>query len=152
MPTPPASATTRDFSMRSLTPRRQSTTLPATAAGSSVSGSQSAASVSGTAGVALACSASTTGVGVLSACVTEAPWIVKAGPLDGVIVAVASNVRASVPAATVVSQGTAAGAPTVPGSGPSLPAEFETKTPASDAPRNAYDSASMTVGVDEPTE
>ena len=46
MPTPPTRLTSKPFSIRSTTPRLQSTTLPAALAGSSVPAAQSAASVS----------------------------------------------------------------------------------------------------------
>src|SRR5215211_5784759 len=44
MPTPPASRTTNDFSMRAFTPRSQTTSMPVTSAGSRVPGRHSAES------------------------------------------------------------------------------------------------------------
>src|SRR5690242_6096774 len=98
--------------MRSLTPRRQSTTLPATFAGSSVPGWQRAASAA-VAPVAALLAASTTWVGVVSAPVTDAPVMSNGAPLAGVMCAVAVNVRAGLSAATEVSHGTVVGVPTV---------------------------------------
>src|SRR4051794_14114598 len=123
--------------MRSLLPRRQSTTLPVTFAGSSVPGKHSAVSV-GSAPATPLLAASTTCVGVLRAPVTEAPVMSNGAPGDGVTCAVAANVRAGLSAATEVSHGTVVGVPTVLAPGPLLPAELATNTPASEAPRNAY--------------
>src|SRR5437763_706914 len=82
--TPPAFLTTCDFSMRSLTPRRQSTTLPVTFAESSVPGWHSAA-LAAVAPAAALLAASTTCVGVVSAPVTDAPVMSNGAPLDGVM-------------------------------------------------------------------
>src|SRR3954471_10148498 len=141
MPTPPAFLTCRLLSTRALSPRRQSTTLPVTFAGSSVPGLQSAACAAATP-ARPDFSASTTGASG-SALVTDAPLIANVSPAP-LIEAVALNWRASVEAATVVSHGTEAGEPTVPTPGPSLPAELATKTPASLAPRNAISSGPIT--------
>jgi hypothetical protein len=135
--------------MRALSPRRQSTTLPATLAGSSVLGLHSATSVAGTP-ARPAPAASTSGVSG-SAFVTEAPLIVNVS-LAPLTVTVAVKDRASELAATVVSHGTEAGEPTVPAPGPSLPAELATKTPASAALRKAIESSPITVDVGLPTE
>src|SRR5262245_54548098 len=102
--------------MRALSPRRQSTTFPATFAGSSVPALHSDASAPGSEALA----ASTTGVSA-SAFVTEAPLSVNVSPAP-LIVTVEVNERASVLAPTVVSHGTEAGEPTVPAPGPALPA------------------------------
>ncbi len=64
----------------------------------------------------------------------------------------ASNVRASDAAATVVSHGTAAGEPTVDSPGPALPAEFATNTPASEAPRNATSVGPISALLSDPIE
>src|SRR3954451_17200346 len=135
--------------MRALLPRRQSTTLPATFAGSSEFGMQSSALAAETperADVA----ASASGVAG-SALVTEAPLNEKV-PVAPLTVTVAVKARCSVSAPTVGSHGTEAGEPTVPTPGPALPAELATNTPASDAPRKASDSAVSTVEVSLPTE
>src|SRR4051812_19524137 len=114
--------------MRALLPRRQSTTLPVTFAGSSVFAMQSSALATGTPALADV-AASTTGVAV-SALVTEAPLKVNVS-FAPLIVTVEENWRASVSAPTVVSHGTDAGEPTVPTPGPALPAELAMKMPAS---------------------
>src|SRR4051794_1386856 len=135
--------------MRALLPRRQSTTLPATLAGSSVFGMHSSA-LAAVAPARAELAASTTGVAG-SALVTEAPLIVNVS-FAPLIVTVEENWRASVSAPTVVSHGTPLGEPIVEAPGPELPAELATKTPASDAPRNAIASALRIVEVVEPTE
>src|SRR5213592_1228303 len=150
MPTPPAALTFLDFSMRGLTPRWQSTALPATLAGSSESAKQRSASAVAT--PAAAASAASMISVAFNAPVTDAPVSVNAAPADGVTVAVASKDRAGLSAPTEVIQGTAVGVPTVPGSGPSLPAELATKTPASEAPRKANSTGSMTFDVVPPIE
>jgi hypothetical protein len=68
------------------------------------------------------------------------------------MVVVAPNEREVESAPTAVSHGAEAGVPTVLASGPALPAELATNTPASEAPRKATESGSMTVEVSEPTE
>src|SRR5690242_6801350 len=105
--------------MRSLTPRRQSTTLPATLAGSSVPGLHSSASAAAAPAMALV-AASATGAAVASAGVTDAPVMSNGAPLDGVMCAVAVKVRAGLSAATEVSHGTVVGVPTVLAPGPEL--------------------------------
>src|SRR3954451_2502861 len=135
--------------MRALLPRRQSTTLPATFAGSSEFGMHSSAWAA-VAGALAAPAASTSGVSG-SAWVTDAPLIENCSLLP-LIVAVAVNARASVSAPTVVSHGTEAGEPTVEAPGPELPAELATNTPASEAPRKATSSGPITVDVVLPTE
>src|SRR5439155_18995566 len=139
-----------DFSMRGLTPRWHRTTLPVTLAGSSeLAKHRSASAVATPAAAALA--ASTIWV-AFSDPVTDAPVTVNAGPVDGVIVALAWKVRAAFSAPTDVSHGTVVGVPTVPASGPSLPAELATNTPASEAPRKANSTGSMTFDVVPPIE
>src|SRR6478736_5513105 len=118
--------------MRALSPRRQSTTLPVTFAGSSVRALHRATSAAGAPG-SPALAESTSGESG-SALVTEAPLIVKVS-LAPLTVTVEMKARASVLAPTVVTHGTDAGEPTVPAPGPLLPAELATNTPASDAPR-----------------
>src|SRR4051794_33036151 len=135
--------------MRALSPRRQSTTLPVTFAGSSVPALQSARSPAGAPG-SPAAAASTTGVSG-SALVTDAPLIVNCS-LAPLTVTVEMNARAIVLAPTVVSHGTEAGEPTVPAPGPSLPAELATKTPAPEAARYAMPSAPRKREVELPTE
>src|SRR4051812_49362928 len=111
--------------MRSLSPRRQSTTLPATCAGSSDCGLHSAASAAWPGSPAAA--PSTSGLAG-RAPVTDAPVTVKS--LAPWIVTVETNERYVVSAATAVVQGTLDGAPTVLAPGPALPAEVATNTPA----------------------
>src|SRR3954452_19313029 len=135
--------------MRALLPRRQSTTLPATFAGSSVLFMHSSA-FAAVAPARAAFAASTSGVAG-SALVTDAPVIVNVPPLP-LTVTVEVKARASVLAATVVSHGTDAGEPTVPAPGPELPAELATNTPASEAPKKAISSGPMTYDVVPPTE
>src|SRR4051812_28004740 len=137
------------LSMRALLPRRQSTTLPATFAGSSEFGMQSSA-LACVAPAFTALAASTSGVSG-SALVTDAPTIENCSLLP-LIVAVELNWRVSVSAPTVVSHGTEAGEPTVPTPGPELPAELATNTPASEAPRKACSSGPKTYDVVPPTE
>ena len=151
MPTPPASATTLLFSIRSLTPRRHRTTFPVTLAGSSVSAWQSSAS-SAVAGASAASSASMRVVAAGSASIDEPPVRARSSPGASVIVAVALKARELDAAATEVSHGTEAGEPTVSAPGPALPAELATKTPASDAPRKAISSEPITVEVSDPME
>src|SRR4051795_3582939 len=119
--------------MRGLTPRRHRTTLPVTFAESSELGKHFSASAVATPALA-ASTESTICVPAGSAAVSEEPVIV---PTPLLIVALPVNVRASLAAATEVSHGAEVGVPTVPGAGPSLPAELATKTPASEANRKA---------------
>src|SRR3954447_22902172 len=107
------------LSTRALLPRRQSTTLPATFAGSSEFGMQSSA-LACVAPARAALAASTSGVSG-SALVTEAPTIENCSLLP-LIGPVRLTGGASVSAPTVVSHGTEAGEPTVEAPGPSLPA------------------------------
>src|SRR3954462_181404 len=107
--------------MRALLPRRQSTTLPVTLAGSSVLFMQSSALAAETPARA-AFAASTSGLAG-SAPVTDAPLNANMPVAPGPVT-VALNARASVLGPTVVSHGTEAGEPTVPTPGPALPAEL----------------------------
>src|SRR2546423_1357175 len=96
MPTPPASLTTLDFSMRGLTPRWHRTILPVTLLEARESGKQRWASAVVTP-VAAAPAASTISVLVGSAAVIDEPEIV---PTPWSMVAVPRKVRASVAAPT----------------------------------------------------
>src|SRR3990172_8783228 len=146
MPAPPALATASLLSTRAITPRRQSTILPATVAGSSVPGKHSSAS-SGSAPGAAASAESTIGSTLVPA-VTVAPKYSAPLPSE----TEPSNVRSWVEAPTVITHGAAAGAPTVPASGPALPAETDEKTPPRFANRNANASALTYAGESEPIE
>src|SRR4051794_30229880 len=115
--------------MRALLPRRQSTILPVTLAGSSVLAMHSSA-LAAEAPARAEVAASASGL-VPSAFVTEAPLIVNV-PVAPLTVTLAVNARCSVSAPTVVSHGTEAGEPTVLAPAPALPAELATNTPASD--------------------
>src|SRR5918995_2838638 len=134
MPLPPACWTTWLFSIRALTPRSQTTILPLTFAGSSVPGKQRATEAAG-APAAPAADERTTEP-VVGVVFDDAP--VYDAPLPSV--SVASEARACVLAATVVSHGP--GCATVEAPGPSLPAEAATNTPARAAKRNATSTGS----------
>src|SRR6476469_3518553 len=136
MPTPPPRATSALLATRSTTPRSQTTTLPATFAGSSVPGPQSAGDDGGFAAAALA--ASTTPASLTSRFMMLAP--------RNLVPSANSTVPWSswekLLAATVVTQG----APwlTVLAVGPELPAEAATKMPVDAAFRKATETGSMT--------
>src|SRR3954454_10369486 len=135
--------------MRGFTPRWQSTTLPLTALDSEPA-KQRSASATGTPAAAASAASIMSVAGRPP--VTDAPVTWKAGPVGGVIVALLSTARAGMSAPTEFSHGTVVGLPTVDGSGPSLPAEFATNTPASEAPRKANETGSMRSDVVPPTE
>src|SRR5215510_5002804 len=99
MPTPPASCTALLLSVRGLTPRRQSTILPVTLAGSSVPMKQS----STCAGSAPARPALTESISGDDGTAGPRPAPVKVAPLPSVTVLV--NARSWLLAATVVSHG-----------------------------------------------
>jgi len=119
MPTPPALKTFSPFATRPETPRWQITILPAAA----FSGKSTVQSSSPPISVA-----NTTGVGVVMAGVTEAPWRVRLAPSPLTSVRSLTNWRSVVLAATVVTHGSRCS--TVSGAGPLFPAAAATKTPA----------------------
>ncbi|MNI29049.1 hypothetical protein D3C73_828540 [compost metagenome] len=139
MPTPPPRRTSALLAVRSTTPRSQTTTLPATLAGSSEPGAQSAALPSPLAALV----ESTTPAPVTSRFMMDAPRNLL--PSENSTVPWSSCEKEV--AATVVNHG----APwfTVLAVGPELPAEVATKMPAEAADRNANDTGSV-VDVVEP--
>src|SRR5688500_7881782 len=134
MPIPPALWTSWLFSTRALTPRSQTTILPATLAGSRAPRKHSATAD------ALAPAAAAEDERMTEPLVGVT--FEDAPPYDEPLpsVSVASAARECVLAATVVSQGL--GWATVEAPGPLLPAEAATKTPAFDAKRNATSTGS----------
>src|SRR5918995_4213496 len=122
MPTPLASRTTNDFSMRAFTPRSQTTSLPATAAGSRVPGRQSAALFS-VAPAAPEVRAATIGVSANEPVVDEPTY---SSPLPRT--SFCSAIQWVLAAADVVHG--VGHLPSVLAPGPLLPAEVATKTPA----------------------
>ena len=117
----------------------QTTILPVTSAGSSVSGPQSLASASSPPATPAA-SESTSFFDKTRLSLIEAPTILVPLPSTRVF-----SKLWCVEAATVVSHGLLCA--TVEASGPELPADAATKTPASAAPSKANSVSSMTVSV-----
>src|SRR5258705_7535879 len=149
MPMPPASATARLLLVRAFTPRSHRTIFPATLAGSSTAtpalsdfAKQSAAEAALAPGAAAAV-ASIRKAGPTAAAARDGPLYFALLPS----VTLPRPLRLCVPAATVVIHGE--GWATVDVAGPSLPAEAETKTPASAANRNAISAGSRKL-VDVP--
>src|SRR6478735_1122056 len=135
MPMPPACLTAALLATRSLTPRSQTTILPVTLAGSSVPGKHSVVLV-GFAPASPTAVETTSGAGPAPA---PTPRPVYLAPLPSVSVFVAP--RSWVLAATVIVHGELCATLEAPTVSPLLPAEVETKTPASAAPRKASSSA-----------
>src|SRR3954465_1405098 len=117
MPTPPPALTFALFSTRALPPRIHSTIAPATVFGNARSHAAS-----------FRLAASTTGA-ALTPAVIDAPLTDSVSTPDR-SVSWLRNCRSVVLAATLVTHGALAGAPIVPASGPLLPAETATNTPA----------------------
>src|SRR6478609_1521253 len=124
--------------VRSTTPRSQTTTLPATLAGSKVPGPHRLAFA---APGAAAAAATTTGLSATSDFMMEAPRYSE--PSETLTVPTRS--LGKVEAATVVSHGEAWF--TVEAVGPELPAEADTKTPAAAAFRKASATGSVVLSL-----
>src|SRR5215207_5371395 len=118
MPTPPPAFTFALFSTRVLLPPRiHSTIAPATVFGSALSHWASSKVAAFTTGAPL------------TPAVIDAPLTDSVSTPDRSVSRL-TNCRSVVLAATLVTHGALAGAPIVPASGPLLPAETATKTPA----------------------
>src|SRR5689334_10716425 len=117
MPAPPPARTFALLSTRPLPPRIHNTIDPATAFGSARSHMASSR-----------LAASTTGA-PLTPAVIDVPLTDRVSAPDR-SVSWLTNCRSVVLAATLVTQGALAGEPIVPPSGPLLPAETATNTPA----------------------
>ena len=144
MPFPPARFTSADLSARSITPRSQTTILPAVLARLSVSGAQTAASVP-----------------VAEARLTDRAVTSRARPTSPKTVVLIPAYFLPLPRTTVPAYGATVLAATVVTQGvtwfrvdapaPALPAEVATKIPAEAADRNAKSTGSSTVS-EPPTE
>src|SRR5581483_1794558 len=141
MPTPPACWTARLLLTRALVPRSQTTIFPATFAGSSTACPPLSTSAKHSRSAVAFAPVRPAAVELINgleptALANEAPWYVTPVPR----VAAPRPSRLCVPAATVVTHGL--GCATVPLVGPLLPADADTKTPASAAFRKAISAAS----------
>src|SRR3954447_7832756 len=137
MPEAPPARTLRPLSMRPLTPRLQSTTLPVAAPGARVAW-HCASSLPPPAFGSVA--ASTTGVALLMPLVSVTPETSSVAPPSAVRCSVEVNARGPVEAPTVVVHGPPWSEVAAPG--PELPAEALTEIPAFQASRKASSTGS----------